>query len=230
MNEGTKALLEYVSSRNPVAIEVVRLSDVDIDSELRKHARFRGMRGPRIAPRSPKERELQYIMWQNRSVPFYIAARLLYIHEQFRAAAFCSNQALESLVKGTLIYWDTSFNPEDANHKMAGMLKSVRNKVPGGSAFEIPSYFYKDKRYQSVSRYPSNGIGLEIPATFLEDIDTVFLNLICLVPFQFNSQLVHILRGDRSKDLSILGRRNKTIRKLRGILAKRCPPRSTRNN
>ena len=47
-----------------------------------------------------QEKELQYIIWQNRSVRFYVAARLLYLHEQFSAAAFCcSNQALESFVK-----------------------------------------------------------------------------------------------------------------------------------
>jgi hypothetical protein len=47
VNEKTKALLEYASSRNPVAMEVIALSDVNIGSELPKHARFRGMRGPK---------------------------------------------------------------------------------------------------------------------------------------------------------------------------------------
>ena len=44
MNEKSNLLLEYASSRNQVPIEVIRLSDVDIESELCKHARFRGMR------------------------------------------------------------------------------------------------------------------------------------------------------------------------------------------
>jgi hypothetical protein len=101
------------------------------------------------APLSPEERKLQYIMWQNRSVRFYLAARLLYLHEQSSAAAFCSHQALESLLKGTLVYWDISFNPDEANDQMKGMLNSVRNKVKDGSTFDIPSYFYKEKRYQS---------------------------------------------------------------------------------
>ncbi len=40
----SKSLLEYASSRHPVPIEVVKLSDIDIQPELRKHARFRNMR------------------------------------------------------------------------------------------------------------------------------------------------------------------------------------------
>lgn len=177
-----------------------------------------------------QEKELQYIIWQNRSVRFYLAARLLYLYEQFSVAAFCSNQALESLVKGTLVYWDTSFKPEDANHRMKAMLNTVQNKVQDGSTFEIPSYFYTEKRYQSVSRYPSNGKGLGIPASFLDDIDTAFLNLVCLVPYQFNSELVHILGGSRNKDLNILRRKNKSIRKLRDVLAKWYRPRPTRRS
>jgi HEPN domain-containing protein len=170
-----------------------------------------------LMPIQAKERN--YIIWQNRSVRFYIAARLLYLHEQFSAAAFCSNQALESLLKGTLVYWDTSFKPEKAKHRMERMLNSVRNKANGGSSFEMPAYFYEEKRYQSLSRYPSNGKGLGIPASFLEDMDTAFINLVCLVPFQFNSELVHILRGSRNKELKILRCKNKRIRKLRKALA-----------
>ena len=110
---------------------------------------------------------------------------------------------------------------------MEAMLNTVRNKVQDGSTFEIPSYFYTEKRYQSVSRYPSNGKGLGIPASFLDDIDTAFLNLVCLVPFQFNSELIVILGGSRNKELDVLRRKNKSIRKLRDVLAKWYRPRPT---
>ena len=53
----------------------------------------------------------------------------------------------------------------------------------------LPGYFYEDRRYQSVSRYPSGGRGLVIPASFLVDLDRSFRELIELVPFQHNTEL-----------------------------------------
>ncbi len=41
--EKSKSLLEYASSRNLVSIKVIRLNDVDIQYELCKHSRFKGM-------------------------------------------------------------------------------------------------------------------------------------------------------------------------------------------
>jgi len=162
--------------------------------------------------------ETNYIIWQNRAFRFYLGARLLSFNEQHSPAAFCSTQALESLMKGTLVYWDRSFNPEEAGHKMTGMIKTIKNKVKDAHSFQCPEYFYLNKRFQSVSRYPANGKGLGIPATLLNDLDLVFYNLVKLVPFQFNSELKRALSGKYKKNLNILRKNNLQIKNLRNIL------------
>ena len=112
-----------------------------------------------------QEKERQYIIWQNRSVRFYVAAKdsCTYTSNSVQRHFVVLIRPLNHWSKGTLVYWDTSFKPEKANHRMEAMLNTVRNKVQDGSTFEIPSYFYTEKRYQSVSRYPSNGKGLGFP-------------------------------------------------------------------
>jgi HEPN domain-containing protein len=59
----------------------------------------------------PEPREVDYIVWQNRSVRFYLGARLCYLSGLVAPAAFCAQQALEALLKATLKYWDRSFEP-----------------------------------------------------------------------------------------------------------------------
>ena len=98
-----------------------------------------------------------YIIWQNRALDFYIAARLGIRNELYLSAAFSAQQSIETLLKDTLLYWDKSFSPESAGHAIKKQVKMLRNKVKHGADFSIPEYFYHEQRYQSVSRYPKQG-------------------------------------------------------------------------
>jgi len=162
-----------------------------------------------------KNNERQYIIWQNRAYTYYIAARLLNMKRLYGPATFCAYQALELILKATLIFWDKSFIPDIAGHKFIKMIKAMKNKVPNGKSINIPEYFYADQRYLSVSRYPIAGKGVGIPSTFITDLDETFVKLIMLVPFQFNSNLLHALRGANHSELAILRKANKHIRLLR---------------
>lgn len=165
-----------------------------------------------------REKEINYIIWQNRAFRFYIGARLLLLNEQYAPAAFCGFQSIESLMKATLIYWDRSFNPVQSRHNMKGMIRAIKNKVKDARDFECPEYLYNDKRFQSVTRYPDKGKGVLIPSYFLKDLDNLFCMLIEMVPFQFNSELIHALKGENKKDLSILRIKNSKIKILRKTL------------
>ncbi len=156
-----------------------------------------------------------YIIWQNRALDFYIAARLCIRNELYLSAAFAAQQSIETLLKATLLYWDKSFSPESAGHAIKKQVKMLRNKVNQQSDFEIPEYFYHEQRYQSVSRYPKQGRGIGIPATMLDDLDRVFADLIEMVPFQFNSTLTHALTGKHWGKLVALRRSNAQMRRLR---------------
>ena len=163
-----------------------------------------------------EEKELNYIRWQNRAFRFYLGARLLYLNEQYAPAAYCANQALELLLKATLVYWDNGFKPESAGHKVAKMLRAVSNKVPDGKSFSCPEYLWADGRYFSITRYPSqSGRGIGVPGTFLEDVDKIFNDLVLMTPFQWNSNLKQALQGRNKKNLSILRRRNIYMHSLR---------------
>ncbi|HKJ92673.1 MAG TPA: hypothetical protein VJ957_05865, partial [Longimicrobiales bacterium] len=70
-------------------------------------------------------REENYVIWQNRAFRFYLAARLCQRNALFAPASFCGYQALESLLKATLVYWDRSFNPQGAGHGMAKLLRTL---------------------------------------------------------------------------------------------------------
>lgn len=140
------------------------------------------------------------------------------LNEQCSASAFCAYQAIETLMKATLLYWDKSFDPEVTGHKMSKMIRTIRNKVKGAKQFEIPKYFHFEKRYQSVSRYPANGKVIVIPASFLRDLDHVFRVLVEYVSFQHNTLLVNALKGANPKELQILRRSNEEIRQLRKSL------------
>lgn len=163
-------------------------------------------------------RERHYIIWQNRAFRFYLGSRLLYLNELRSPAAFCAQQALELLVKATLVYWDKSFSPKEAGHGTAGMLRTLKNKVKGADSFQMPMYFFHERRYQSVSRYPSGGKGLGIPAQFLEDLDRTFSELVTLVPFQFNSELIRAVSGRDKAKQRILEQKNEMMSELRQFL------------
>lgn len=175
--------------------------------------------------------EVRYIVWQNRAFRFYLAARLLQSRELFSPAAYCGIASIELLLKATLIYWDRSFIPESAGHAIAKLARMARNKVPNAKQFDVPTYFYHEKRFQSVTRYPSGTNGVMIPGSFLDDLDLLFASLVLLVPFQFNSEMARALGGRPKASLAMLRRANAKMRALRkhvGVHAKRRPrPRST---
>jgi len=169
---------------------------------------------------SLKERD--YVRWQNRATRFYLAARLLYFNSQYGPAAFCANQGVELMLKATVCYWDRSVDPSALNHSFAKLKRILRNKVPQGSSVCVPEYFSDGRRYQSLTRYPSKRDALiGIPASFIVDLDDVFYSLLCLVPFQFNTELRRALSGRNRRDLLILRRGNLKIRHMRSVLGQR---------
>lgn len=178
------------------------------------------------------ETEKGYIVWQNRFLDFYIAARACHRNGLYRPAAFLSQQSIEQLLKATLVYWDSTFLPEDHGHAIAKLARMIANKVPGQKGFSVPEYFYSDQRYQSVSRYPRNGRGLAIPETFIPHLDKLIADLIEMVPFQFNSRLYHTLTGKDWSKLLELRKGNVQMTRLRkhvrAILSKKYPHRCRR--
>jgi hypothetical protein len=127
--------------------------------------------------------------------------------------------SLELLLKATLVYSDRTFVPENASHGLARLARMVGNKVRGAKGFKIPEYFYFEKRFQSVSRYPTGPKGVAIPSEMLDVLDTAYAFLIPLVPFQHNTELKRVLRGKSRSNLNILRRKNQSIRALRNALS-----------
>lgn len=158
-----------------------------------------------------------YVEWQNRAVRFYLAARLLALNELWSPTAFCAQQALEDLLKATLIFHDKSFSPERAGHRFTKMLRTLKNKVPNSESVDVPQYFYRDNRIQLVTRYPVRGQMVGIPSSLLDDLDKSFADLLVLVDFQFNTELKGILSG--GKHLEVLGRDNKQLARLLDFLS-----------
>ncbi|HLG43661.1 MAG TPA: HEPN domain-containing protein, partial [Nitrospirales bacterium] len=140
-------------------------------------------------------RESDYIRWQNRAFRFYLASRVLAHNGLPGPMAFCAQQAIELLLKATLVYWDRSFQPTVAGHKFRTMIRTVGNKVPNGKGVLIPAYFFEDQRFLRVTRYPSPGRGVPIPHTLIVDLDRAFADFVALVPFQFNSDLIAAVKG-----------------------------------
>ena len=97
---------------------------------------------------------------------------------------------------------------------MAKMVRMVKNKAHA-SEFSVPRYFYHEQRYLNVSRYPSNGKGVCIPATFLDDLDKAFVDLTFLIPFQHNTELKNTLSERSRPKLTTLRYKNKQMRRLR---------------
>ena len=165
------------------------------------------------------DHEYAYVVWQNRATRFYLAARRLYHSDLLVPSAYCAAMSIELLLKATLIYWDKNFVPEDASHGIAKLARMVSNKAKGAKGFKVPEYFYFEKRFLSVSRYPTNGKGILIPGTILQDLDAMFAFLIPLVPFQHNTELKKVLRGRSRTSLDMLRRQNESIKSLRRALA-----------
>ena len=167
------------------------------------------------------QRDQDYIIWQNRALRFYLAARNLYHASLFAPAAYCAHQALELIMKATLHYWDRSFNPRDAGHNLRKMTRMINNKARPSPPFTIPPYFSHEQRFLTATRYPSTGHGVVVPSTLIVDLDRLFETLVCLVPFQFNSELTRAVRGRDRPALLVLRRHNPMLRRLRRFLRAR---------
>jgi HEPN domain-containing protein len=166
-----------------------------------------------------KAHEITYIVWQNRATRFYLAARALYDRELYAPSAYCAHQATELIMKATLIYWDRSFRPLDVGHNLKKMVRMIRNKVRGARQFTIPAYLSHEKRFLRVTRYPTNGQGVFVPGHMIPDLDQLVVDLVCLVPFQFNSELRGAATGKDRRALLLLRKGNAELRRLRRHLA-----------
>ena len=164
------------------------------------------------------EHELLYVAWQNRATRFYLAARTLSERQLHGPAAYCAHQAAELILKATLVYWDKSFRPRSANHNLQKLVRMIRNKVPGARQFAIPSYLSSEQRFLRVTRYPVNGQGVYVPVSLIGDLDSLFVDLVLTVPFQFNTQLKSAVFGRDRRGLIMLRRANGQLRRLRKYL------------
>ena len=164
------------------------------------------------------QQERDYVIWQNRAVRFYAAARLCYLNGLYAPAAYCAAITLELLMKATLIYHHKSFSPKEAGHALAALGRTIRNRVPSLRSFALPHYFVHEKRYLEVARYPRDGAGVYLPASFLHDLDDAFLKLLRATPFQHNTELKRILRDERSSEGKAITRSNREARSIRSFL------------
>lgn len=98
------------------------------------------------------------------------------------------------------------------------MIRTLQNRVPEATGVEVPEYFYFERRYQTTSRYPTSAGVVIIPVSFLDDLDAAFYDLVRLVPFQFNSELIHLIADPDSRERRVLTRRNRQSRKLQRFL------------
>lgn len=167
---------------------------------------------------TPTPGQLNYIRWQNRALRFYLGARVLYLRELYAPAAFCAQQALETLVKATILFHDPEWKPRSVRHDIGRALELLLRRVPGAAALHIPPYFYEDGRYQEVSRYPRAGDGLIVPDAFLPELDEAFATLLTLVPFHHNSGLVNLLSRGPRRELLHFSRHNRQARRIRHFL------------
>jgi HEPN domain-containing protein len=169
----------------------------------------------------PTSRERDYIIWQNRAVEFYLAARALHHGAMNRPVCYCAVIAVELLLKATALFFDRSFVPQHSKHNIPKLMRILASKGPTGAVIDVPDYFHFEQRYLEASRYPKDGQGLIVPATFLDDLDRTVAELILLVPFQFNSILVRVMKagskGGRDR-LRVLARSNRQMRAIRGHL------------
>ena len=164
------------------------------------------------------EHELAYVVWQNRAFRFYVGARVLYGSKLYAPAAYTAAMAIELILKATLVYWDRTFVPTEGGHGVAKLTRMVKNKARGKPSIEVPTYFYHEQRYLMTTRYPTNGKGVLVPGTFLDDLDQIFADVLLLVPFQHNTELMHSLAGRTREALLHLRKGNKQVRRLRAAL------------
>jgi len=121
-------------------------------------------------------------------------------------------------MKATLHYRDRSFNPRDAGHSLQKMTRMINNKARPSPSLTIPPYFSHEQRFLTVTRYPTAGKGVLVPSSLILDLDHLFVTLVCLVPFQFNSELTRAVTGRDKPALLLLRKHNLMLRRLRRFL------------
>lgn len=143
-----------------------------------------------------KTPEVAYRYWQNHATPFYLAARILVKNDFTReAAAFCANQAIESLIKGALEY-NKRKNQIGHLTKSDNKLREEFSKIQNMKNINIPNYF---DDYYEPSRYPysykaTRGSGLRITLPdFINDLDRIFFEIINKIPDKKPTRLYYLL-------------------------------------
>ena len=166
------------------------------------------------------KQNIDYVRWQNRSFRFYLGARLLLFNKIYSPACYSLVMSIELLLKATLLYWDKSFRPEDYNHNLNKLIKTLKNKVPNSKSFDVPKYFSAGDRYLTVTRYPSNDLGFLIPTRTLVDLDRCYADILMFVPYQFNTELISTLETTKnpSNELRVLRKFNQQIPRIRKFL------------
>jgi len=160
-----------------------------------------------------------YVRWQNKALRFYIAARLLYNEELISPATFCAFQALENIMKATIMFYKGVAYAESFKHSLKKMERVINSqivrKIAKTHKIFVPSYFVHERRFQSMSRYPRKGKGIGAGGFIIDDLDKLFFNYIYLVPFQFNTELMNILfRKSYKRKKQIICGKNKYISEL----------------
>lgn len=170
--------------------------------------------------------EVEYTRWQNRAFRFYVPARVLVLtgseRARFNSAAhFCGQQAIETLLKATAIYFNPRFNPKSARHDWSALISALK---PLGHQVSIPEYFHAGQRMQTLTRYPSGLI--PVVPQFLGHLDAAFADILEIVPFQRGTELEEALRQTRKGPFRYLALRNERIRDIRAHVMRR-PRRGT---
>ena len=119
------------------------------------------------------------------------------------------------MMKLSLVHHDRSFNPRGTGHALSKMVRMVNNKARPAPRLRVPSYFYHQQRFLSVARYPRQGLGVLIPASFLDDLDRVFAELACVIPIPSNTRFAVAVRSPASHLGRILAMDNESIGILR---------------
>ncbi len=161
-----------------------------------------------------KSPEISYRYYQDRATPFYLAARILYKNSNTpEPSAFCAFQAIENILKGALENYEIAWNRGRDGHD----LNKLKDLLKENLEIDIPDYFGD---YQEVSRYPESsggrGSGLNIPTTFLSDLDRIIYEIISQIPDQGQTRLKRLLEKGNT-DIPELSENNNYIDDLRGF-------------
>ncbi|MFA5272442.1 MAG: HEPN domain-containing protein [Candidatus Omnitrophota bacterium] len=168
-----------------------------------------------------------YVRWQNKATQFYIAARLLYFQDLISPSVFCAFQAVENLMKATILFYKGIPFAEGFGHALKKMEREINSQIIKRISkkgrlkkLAIPAYFVHENRFQALSRYPRVGKGIGVGGFVIEDLDQLMFDLLKVVPFQFNTLLLNEIRkASHSKYKEILEKDNKCLSELKAYLA-----------